>query len=116
MKYEQEILQILAKAGSTGLSVKIIARHVFNVSNSFFEVLDIKDVHTSVQQYLARNSKDKNALIERVGPKGIYRLNTRVAKSQQMMFQFLSEEEYDKEKEKEKSPDDQSLSLFDDLL
>ncbi len=100
----------LAEAGNNGLSVKKIARHVFNASNNFFEELDFQEVHNAVQQYLTRNSKNRDSLIEKVGPRGIYRLNTNSPISQQLMFDFFQEEE-----ELQKPTEDLSLSLFDDL-
>ena len=112
MKYEKEILLFLAEAGNNGLSVKKIARHVYNASNNFFEELDFQEVHNAVQQYLTRNSKNRDSLIEKVGPRGIYRLNTNSPISQQMMFDFFQEEE---EEEQQKPTEDLSLSLFDDL-
>ena len=60
MKYEKEILLFLAEAGNNGLSVKKIARHVYNASNNFFEELDFQEVHNAVQQYLTRNSKNRD--------------------------------------------------------
>ena len=57
MRYEKEIVDVLAKAGNNGLSVKKIARHVFNASNSFFEVLDFSEVHQQVQRCLLRNRR-----------------------------------------------------------
>ncbi|MBP5278814.1 MAG: hypothetical protein J6Z18_10090 [Prevotella sp.] len=112
MKYEKEILRILAEAGSTGLSVKKISRHVFNASNSIFEVLNFEEVHLAVQQYLTRNSKDSKSLLEKVGPRGIYRLNTNTIESQQLMLQFLPDEE--NEEDTVKPTKDLSLSLFED--
>ncbi|MBR5349669.1 MAG: hypothetical protein IK124_00350 [Prevotella sp.] len=111
MKYEKEILRILSVAGSTGLSVKKIARHVFNASNTFFEVLNYDEVYQQVQQYLLRNSKQKDSLFERMDARGVYRLNANSAESLQLMLQFLPEEE----DQQIKTETDQSLSLFDEL-
>ncbi len=112
MRYEKEIVDVLAKAGNNGLSVKKIARHVFNASNSFFEVLDFSEVHQQVQRCLLRNSKKKGSLFIRMKKRGAYRLNPQAVKFELFQSPLSSE----KEKEEETRYDtDQSLSLFDEL-
>ena len=41
--YEQTIFRILKEAGPAGLSVKKIARHVYNEQNTFFSVFLIRE-------------------------------------------------------------------------
>ncbi len=109
MKYEKEILRILSVAGSTGLSVKKIARHVFNASNTFFETISFEEVHVYVQQYLLKNSKNPDSIIESAGVRGTYRMNPSSKESQQLMLLFREDEQ----EEPETKQEDQSLSLFD---
>ena len=111
MRYENEILRILAESGDKGLSVKKIARHVFNAHNSIFEVLSFNDVHVAVQQYLTRNSKSKYSVAEKVGPRGIYRLNNNCPEYPKLVFNIQPDEEM--QEEEDKLTEDQSLSLFD---
>ena len=61
MQYDKEILRVLAEAGSEGLSVQKISRHVFNACNSLFNSLNQEDVHKYVQMYLV------TLLLKRVG-------------------------------------------------
>ena len=111
MNYEKEILQILTEAGTKGLSVRKIARHVYNTSNTFFNVLDFEEVHAAVQQYLFRNSRKKNAVIEKTPVRGVYRINKNSAEFRQLMLLFMPEEDT----VVKKPSMDGSLSLFDDF-
>ena len=63
-------------------------------------------------QYLLKNSKSQQSLVESTGRRGFYRLNTtNNADAQQLMIQFQEERQPE---EKESTPaQDFSLSLFD---
>ena len=82
------------------------------MNRTFFFQPDFEEIRTYVQQYLLRNSKSQQSLIESTGRRGYYRLNTSgSADARQLMLQFTDKQE---EKEEEKSPvQDLSLSLFD---
>ena len=111
MTYDQQILKVLTEAGEGGVSVQSIARHVYNMNCTFFVQPDYEDIRTYVQQYLLRNSKSSQSLIESTGRRGYYRLNTEgSADARQMMLQFR--EEKTEEKDEEKPHKDLSLSLF----
>ena len=75
MNYDSEILFVLTEAGEKGLSVKKIARHVFNNCNGLFDVVPFEDVYHYVACYLKRNSKSNDSIIERTSIRGVYRLN-----------------------------------------
>ena len=65
-----------------------------------------------VQQYLLRNSKSPQSLIESTGRRGYYRLNTQgSADARQLLLDFRDEVTND-ETENEKSQQDLSLDLF----
>ena len=98
---------VLKEAGDRGLSVQKIARHVFNASNSFFETIEFEEIRRYVQNYLLKNSKSSDSLFEKVGPKGIYRINPNSAEMQQLMLLFTDETD-----EAEKPSID--FSLFDE--
>ena len=113
MGYDQQILKILTEAGERGISVQAIAKHVYNMNCTFFSQPDYEEIRTYVQQYLTRNSKSSQSLIESTGRRGFYRLNTKgSADAQQLMLQFRDEQE---EKEEEKPQQDLSLDLFDTI-
>lgn len=113
MGYDQQILKILTEAGERGISVQAIAKHVYNMNCTFFSQPDYEEIRTYVQQYLTRNSKSSQSLIESTGRRGYYRLNTKgSADAQQLMLQFRDEQE---EKEEEKPQQDLSLDLFDTI-
>ena len=76
MTYDQQILQVLTEAGECGVSVQAIAKHVYNMNCTFFVQPDFEEIRTYVQQYLLRNSKSQQSLIESTGRRGYYRLNT----------------------------------------
>jgi len=111
MNYDQEILRFLLEAGDEGIAVKKLALHVQNACNNLFNVVNFDDVYIYVRQYLMRNSKNPNSVIERTDARGIYRVNTNVSEGQQLILHFGRN--IDEELEEEKKIDtDQSLSLF----
>ena len=111
MTYDQQILQVLTEAGECGVSVQAIAKHVYNMNCTFFVQPDFEGIRTYVQQYLLRNSKSQQSLIESTGRRGYYRLNTEgSADARQLLLQFRDEKE--EEREEEKPQQDLSLDLF----
>ena len=88
-----------------------ISRHVYNLNSTFFHQPDYEEVRSYVQQYLLKNSKSQQSLIESTGRRGYYRLNTLgSADARQLMLQFNDKQE---EIEEEKPPvQDLSLDLF----
>ncbi len=111
MTYDQQILQVLTEAGECGVSVQAIAKHVYNMNCTFFVQPDFEEIRTYVQQYLLRNSKSQQSLIESTGRRGYYRLNTDgSADARQLLLQFRDEKE--EEREEEKLQQDLSLDLF----
>ena len=44
MKYDRLIIEILMEAGSDGLTVRKVSRHVFNAVNGLFDEADIEAV------------------------------------------------------------------------
>ena len=77
----------------------------------------MQEIHRIVQQYLLKNSKSSQSLIESTGRRGYYRLNTsNNAVARQLMLDFREEEIQEEEIEEEKPQQDLSLSLFDDYL
>ena len=111
MNYDQQILSVLMRAGERGISEQAIAKHVYNMNTTFFYQPDYEDIRTMVQQYLLKNSKSSQSLIENTGRRGYYRLNTTGSKdAQQLMLQFRDEQE--KQQEEEKPQQDLSLDLF----
>ena len=120
MSYDQQILKILSEVGERGISVASLAKHVYNLNTTFFSTPDLQDIHQYVQQYLLRNSKSSQSLIESTGRRGYYRLNTTNSPdAQQLMLNFYdsqNEETYtDIKKENEKPQQDLSLNLFPDF-
>ena len=113
LSYDSQILQILTEAGERGIGVQTIAKHIYNMNRTFFFQPDFEEIHNYVQQYLLRNSKSQQSLIESTGRRGYYRLNTSgSADARQLMLQFTNDQQ--EEKEEEKPPvQDLSLYLFD---
>jgi hypothetical protein len=111
LTYDQQILHILTVAGERGISVQAIAKHVYNMNRTFFVQPDLEEIHNYVQQYLLKNSKSSQSLIESTGRRGYYRPNTTgSADALQMMLQFREEQQGIEE---EKPQQDLSLNLFD---
>ena len=117
MTYEEQILHILSEVGERGISVSMLAKHVYNMNCTLFSQPDVQEIHRTVQQYLLKNSKSSQSLIESTGRRGYYRLNTsNNAVARQLMLDFREEEILEEEAEEEKPQQDLSLSLFDDYL
>ena len=111
MSYDQQILKVLTEAGERGIGVQTIAKHIYNMNRTFFYQPDYDEIHNYVQQYLLRNSKSLQSLIESTGRRGYYRLNTSgSADARQLMLQFTNDQQ--EEKEEEKPRQDLSLDLF----
>ena len=71
-----------------------LAKHLFNENVSFFSSPDYEEIRSYVQQYLLKNSKLQQSLIESTGRRGYYRLNTaNNADAQQLMFSFRNQQE-----------------------
>ena len=114
MNYEQQILHILSEVGERGISVSAVSKHVYNLNCTLFSQPDLLEVKQFVQQYLLKNSKSPQSLIESTGRRGYYRLNTgNNADARQLMLEFREEEIKQEEVEEEKPQQDLSLSLFD---
>ena len=115
MSYDQQILKILTEAGERGISVQNISRHVYNLNCTFFHQPDYEEVRSYVQQYLLKNSKSQQSLIESTGQRGCYRLNTAGSKdAQQLMLQFRDEAVANEEPSV--SQEDLSLDLFEGMV
>lgn len=110
MSYDRDIIFILDEAGPKGLSVKKIARHVYNHNNGFFNVVSFEDVYRYVSSYLVRVSKMSDPIIEKTDERGIYRINYSTRVSRQLQFDFSDEEEV--QNAQEENNEDLSLSLF----
>ena len=68
-----------------------MSKHVYNMNLSFFYTPDLNEIRSYVQQYLLKNSKSPQSLIESTGRRGYYRLNTQNnADARQLMLEFGS--------------------------
>ena len=111
MTYDRQILKILTEVGEKGISVQLLTKHLYNLNITLFSTPNLDDIRSYVQQYLLKNSKSAQSLIESTGRRGYYRLNTKNnADARQLMLSFRDVTE---EKEEEKPVVDLSLSLFD---
>lgn len=108
MSYEKDIFTVLREAGPAGLSVKKIARHVFNAHNGLFESASESEISGAVQRYLAYHSKRPKDTIEKVS-RGRYRLNMKSRCTKELMLKFSDD---DCDNRPSQPVKDQSLSLF----
>lgn len=113
MTYDRQILAILSDVGDNGINVQTLAKHVYNMNCTLFAQPDFSTIHRYVQQYLLRNSKSKQSIIESTGRRGYYRLNTKNSdNARQLMLEFNMHKEENNDKE-ETEQQDLSLCLFD---
>lgn len=113
MNYEQEIKQILFEAGNDGLSIKKIARHIFNMHNGLFETVPYEKVYKDIQACVAKNNKSPQPFMEKTERWGYYRLTKKSENVHQLMLQFRDEENDGEDSENKNDSVDLSLSLFD---
>ena len=111
MTYDRQILRILTAVGDKGISVQLLAKHVYNQNSTLFYTPDLSEIRSYVQQYLLKNSKLSSSLIESMEQRGYYRLNTKNnPDAQQWMLDF--KEQSSEEEKEEKPQQDLSLDLF----
>ena len=115
MLYDKQILRILTDVSERGIGVQQLAKHVYNLNCTLFFQPDLQEVYSYVRQYLLRNSKSTQALIESTGRRGYYRLNTHHnADARQLMLEFREQlDASEAAKDADKLQPDLSLSLFD---
>jgi len=112
MIYDRQILDILMEVGDKGISVQLLAKHIYNCNSSLFFTPDLDEIRAYVQQYLLKNSKSSLSLVEATGKRGCYRLNTQNnSDARQLMIEFR--ESRQQENKEEKPAVDLSLNLFD---
>ena len=113
MTYDSQILQILTEVGEKGISVQLLSKNLYNLNSTLFYTPDFEEIRSYVQQYLLKNSKSAQSLVESTGRRGYYRLNTQNnADARQLVLKFKESSNIQDEKE-EKLSVDLSLSLFD---
>lgn len=113
--YEQHILRILSEVGPKGISLGLLAKHVYNLSSGLFTNVVYDDVYRVVQQYLLSHSVHPRDLVERMEKRGYYRLNASVGEAaQQLILCFSTDNEEEEELlfTSSLSNQDTSLSLF----
>lgn len=116
MKLDQEILNVLMAAGSKGLKMEKIARHVYNACNSIFTPLNFRDVHAYVTQYLTRCAKDPHSVVEKGKGYGVYRINFDSKTVQQLMLNFSSAVAEEVGGVGKKAPENKQQALFGDEM
>lgn len=113
--YEQHILRILSQVGPKGISLGLLAKHVYNLSSGLFTNVIYDDVYRVVQQYLLSHSVHPRDLVERMEKRGYYRLNASAGEAaQQLILCFSTDNEEEEELlfTSSLSNQDTSLSLF----
>ena len=86
--FDNDILQVLSEAGDEGLSVRKIARHVFNARHTMFDTLIYEEVHAYIGRYLLRSSKSKKSPIIHAEKRGAYRLKNNASSGIQTTIDF----------------------------
>ena len=99
MTYDRQILRILTAVGDKGISVQLLAKHVYNQNSTLFYTPDLSEIRLP------------SSLIESMEQRGYYRLNTKNnPDAQQLMLDF--KEQSSEEEKEEKPQQDLSLDLF----
>ena len=85
---EADILQVLAEAGTEGLSVRKVARHVYNARHTMFDDLDYGSLHASVSRYLRYHADSKKSIIIHSAKRGHYTLDPKKPLVTQLKINF----------------------------
>lgn len=85
--YSSDIIDILSKAPE-GLSIRNIARHVYNRRNTFFEHADMEDIKMRVTRFVTSRSRTRHPIIVNAGRRGVYKLNDSTAENMEMSLCF----------------------------
>lgn len=94
MATDLQILQLLAKAGSRGLTCKMLAKHIYNANNSLFEAASFADIYRDTHACLVKMARQKDPFIEKTGQWGYYRINKEnIERAQNFPLNFLDYEE-----------------------
>ena len=113
MTYSKQIIDTLLAVGEKGIGVQQLAMHVYNLNCTLFSQPDLRKIHNYVQQYLLRNSKSPQSLIEHTGRRGYYRLNTSNNDDARQLVLESRRHKSVEDETPEKTPQcDLSLSLF----
>lgn len=112
MNYEQEIKAILYEAGNEGLSVRKLARHIFNIHNGLFESTPYEEVYKSIQTCIAKNNKSSRPFLKKAKRWGYYRLTEAAQDCTQLQLQFNDQEDKHCNDKKETPDTDMLPSLF----
>ncbi len=113
--YSRQILHILSLVDERGISVSALTKHIYNQNSTFFSQPDLQEVKTFVQQFLLKNSKSPQSLIESTGRRGYYRLNkSGSSDARQLLLQFREQQSLDEQDAPVPSHQDLSLNLFDE--
>lgn len=75
MLNEQQVVELLAKAGNKGMTCKKLAKHLYNANNSLFETASLANIYRDLQAYLNKKAKMRVPYIEKTEQWGYYRLN-----------------------------------------
>lgn len=110
--YDRHIIAVLTEVGGKGISVRNLAKHVYNLSCTLFEKPDMEHVYRYVQRFLLRNSKATNPMVESLARRGHYRLNAAYT-AQDGQQELVFGEDDDLPRPSAAQCDDLSLSLFD---
>ena len=51
MTYDEQILYLMAKVGDRGLSVNLIAKHLYNLNSSLFFTPNIEDIKNVINNF-----------------------------------------------------------------
>ena len=87
-RFDEDIIQILLEAGSEGLSVRKLSRHVFNLRHTMFDELTYDTVHAYVARFLLRSSKSKHSPIIHTAKRGVYRIDDKCRIDVQLKLNF----------------------------
>lgn len=92
---ERDIIDILLHAGEKELSVKIIARHVYNKYNTLFVPIDREKMYRDVLKALVKNTEPVGSFFQKGEQRGCYRLSDNLWMNRQLAFEFTEYEEVD---------------------
>lgn len=118
-RYHQDIIDVLKEANGQSMSVRLIARHIYNKKVGLFEnTLSFEDIYQSVRFYLWSQSNRPSSPFLRGEKRGHYTVRKEIFDMLELDFTVPcsgSEEKEDKTNPEDDKTPPNSMFLFDNL-
>ncbi len=93
MSCSTHILKILTEAYPQAMPLRRIALNVYNITNTLFDPQDKDHIYSLVAEWLRTESMKRGGTVMKAETKGWYKLNAASPQAQQLLLEFMPNEE-----------------------